>query len=256
MGPATGVLGYDARSYWGIDLRDPYASARASVDAYGAFRYAPAIAQVMAPFGVLPWPVFLVGWLALLVAAVVWLGGRWALALLALPPVAFELVTGNINLLLAVAIVLGFRWPAAWAFVLLTKVAPGIGLLWFAVRREWRNLFVAVAATAGVVAVSYLLAPHLWTEWIGYLTSTASRAPTTGPYLPIPLIVRLPVAAAVVAWGALTDRRWTVPVAATLAIPILWINGLSVLAAVVPLVDRTRGSRSRTDGPEGKEEAD
>ena len=50
-----------------------------------------------------------------------------------------ELAGGNISLLLAVAIVVGFRWPAAWAFVLLTKVTPGIGLLWFVVRREWRS---------------------------------------------------------------------------------------------------------------------
>lgn len=57
------------------------------------------------------------------------------------PAIAFPLVTedvvrGNIHTLLAIATVLGFRHPAAWTAVLLTKVTPGVGLVWFAVRRE------------------------------------------------------------------------------------------------------------------------
>ena len=69
-------------------------------------------------------------------------------------PVSQEILIGNIHLLLAAAIVLGFRWPGTWAFVLLTKVTPGVGLLWFAVRREWRSLGIALGATAAIVAVS------------------------------------------------------------------------------------------------------
>ncbi len=61
---------------------------------------------------------------------------------------------GNVHMLLALAIVLGFRWPATWSFVLLTKVTPGIGLLWFAVRREWRSLAIALGATAVLVTLS------------------------------------------------------------------------------------------------------
>ena len=61
-----------------------------------------------------------------------------------------EIAGGNISLLLAVAIVWGFRWPWTWAFVLLTKITPGVGLLWFALRREWRQLAIALGATAAV----------------------------------------------------------------------------------------------------------
>ena len=76
-------------------------------------------------------------WTAIMLVAVRFLTGpRW-FALGALLAVV-ELSGGNISLLLAVAMVIGFRWPAAWAFVILTKVTPGIGLLWFAVRRAWR----------------------------------------------------------------------------------------------------------------------
>ena len=46
---------------------------------------------------------------------------------------------GNIHLLLGAVIVAGFRWPWLWALPLLTKVTPGVGLLWFALRREWRT---------------------------------------------------------------------------------------------------------------------
>ena len=86
------------------------------------------------PFGLFGWSSFLWVWTALLIGNLVWLGGRGVrvLWLLALPPVALELYHGNIHLWIAAAIVLGFRYPWTWAFVLLTKVTPGVALVWFA----------------------------------------------------------------------------------------------------------------------------
>ncbi len=133
------------------------------------------------------------------------------------------------------AIVAGFRWPAAWAIVLLTKVTPGIGLLWFAVRREWRQLGIAMGATAGVVAVSFVVAPAAWADWIGVLTASAAKASGTWAAVPVPLALRLPAAVAIVVWGARTDRRWAVPVAAMVALPALWFGGLCMLLATIPL---------------------
>ena len=99
-------------------------------------------------------------WFALLIGNVIWLGGRGVrvLWILAFPPVALELYHGNIHLWIAAAIALGFRYPWTWGFVLLTKVTPGVGLLWFAVRREWRALGIALGVTGAIVAVSLLLA--------------------------------------------------------------------------------------------------
>ena len=131
----------------------------------------------------------------------------------------------------AVAIVVGFRWPAAWALVLLTKVTPGIGLLWFAVRREWRSLGIALGATARSSPSRTSMMPWAWADWVSVLTSIAGRNGTWAA-VPIPLLVRLPVAVAVVVWGARTDRRWTVPVASMLALPALWYGGLTMLLAV------------------------
>jgi hypothetical protein len=225
------TVGADAFAYWSLDIAHPYT---AGVGAAGAFLYSPVIARLFAPAVLLSWPVFWWLWTALLVGTTIWLGWTRAIWLLAFPPVAFELYYGNVNLLLAAAIALGFRYPVAWSFVLLTKVTPGIGLLWFAVRREWRKLALALGATAVLVAVSLLVDRPLWQAWIDSIANAGAPANVT---LPIPLWIRLPIAAAVVIWGARTDRAWTVPVAATVALPVLWpATSLAVLAAIPALL--------------------
>ena len=52
---------------------------------------------------------------------------------------------------------------------------------------------------------------------------------------PVPLALRLPIAVVVVVVAAATDRKWLLPVAVTLSLPVLWFNGLAVLAACWPL---------------------
>src|SRR5262245_33941423 len=109
--------GHDVRPYWATDLTFPYATSR--VGAHNAYLYSPAFLQLIAPLRALPWQAFLGAWTALLLAALTYLVGPLLLGgavLLALP----ELLGGNITLLISAAIVVGFRWPAAWAFVLLT----------------------------------------------------------------------------------------------------------------------------------------
>ena len=138
----------------------------------------------------------------------------------------------------------GFRYPWTWAFVLLTKITPGIGLLWFALRREWRQLAIALGATAAVVAVSFLLKPGAWRDWIDAARSrTRARAArgrrsrsrsSSGPRSASSLLI----------WGAPRNQRWVVPVAAMLALPALWYGSLSMLLGVIPLTtpeERRRG---------------
>jgi hypothetical protein len=232
-------LGSDARAYWLTGSIPWYSVGYAEL---GAYTYSPAFAEALSPFVQLPWPAFAAIWASLLLVSLFVLGGRWTWALLFMPPVAFELYAGNVHLLLAGAIVIGFRHPAAWSFVLLTKVTPGIGLVWFALRREWRALLIAVGATAAIVAVSYALDPGAWLRWVEYLGS-ATGVSVTYPHLAIPLVVRLPISALVVAWGALTDRRWTVPVAAMLALPVIWPGSLAMLVGLIPLQRRATPSR-------------
>jgi Flp pilus assembly pilin Flp len=243
LAPGARTVGLDAYAYWSLDLADLYGRSQGAVLGPGAFRYSPVIAQLVAPFTALPWGSFLLLYEALLLGTIVWLGGRRplrVLAILAFPPVAIELYYGNVHLLMAAAVVLGFRHPWTWAFVLLTKVTPGVGLIWFAVRREWRQLLVVTAVTGAVVLGSLALAPGLWLDWLG--TLVGNRAVATTNSVPVPLLARLPLAIVLVAWGARTDRPWTVPVAVTLAMPVVWIHGLATLAGVVPLLGPGRNS--------------
>ena len=215
VAPKSGTVGFDAFAYWNVNPADPYT---VPVGGLGAFNYSPPIARLFGPFGSLEWPTFLWLWLALLIGNVVWLGRRGVrvLWILAFPPVAMELFEGNIHLWIAAAIALGFRYPWTWGFVLLTKVTPGVGLLWFAVRREWRALGIALGVTGAIVAVSLLLHGQLWVDWLAFITSTPEGGSVEQFHIGLPLWLRLPAAAALVIWGARTDRRWTVVVAATL----------------------------------------
>ena len=223
--------GQEAFCYWVASLHAPYALSDWTQPI--AYVYSPAFLQAISPLTQLPWTGFFGIWTALLLLAVRFLTGPRLFAVGVLLA-TLEIIGGNISLLLAVAMVVGFRWPAVWAFVLLTKVTPGIGLLWFAVRREWRSLGMALGATALVVAVSAVMMPGAWIEWLQLLVRLAGRDGTSAA-VPIPFLVRLPFAVAVVVWGARTDRRWTVPVAGMLALPALWYGGLTMLLAVLAL---------------------
>lgn len=233
VAPQAGTVGFDALSYWIYSIDDPYAITHGTM---GSFVYSPVAARLFQLHSLLPWWQFLWLFLATLLATALWLGGRrWWLAVLAFPPVALELYHGNIHLLIAAAIALGFRYPATWAFVLVTKVTPGVGLLWFAVRREWRNLAIALGATAALVAVSLLVDFPLWGEWIESQLLVSLEQPPNQPQIEVPLFLRLPAAALLVTWGALTNRKWAVPASAALAMPVLWIAAFSVLAAIPAL---------------------
>jgi hypothetical protein len=233
----------DARCYWVPDLSNPYLHSNWTDQI--AYPYSPAFLQILEPIRLLPWQLFMAVWAAILMAAMVYLTGP-RLILLGLAFFGLmEIWGGNIELLIAVAIVLGFRWPATWAFILLTKITPGIGLLWFAVRREWRALGIALAATVAVVAVSAAIQPSAWLTWRDVLISNAGKNGTWAA-VPIPFAVRFPLAVLLVVWGARKNRRWTVPVAAMLALPALWYGGLSIMLATLPLLGaRTWGDVRR-----------
>ena len=229
--------GQDAYCYWFPSLDDPYANSDWTDPI--AYVYSPAFLQLLQPIRVLPWQAYMAVWTGILLLAVFVLTGRkWFTIGVVLS--IMELAGGNIHLLLAAAMVLGFRWPGTWALVLLTKITPGIGLLWFVVRREWRNLAIALGATAAIALISFVVAPDLWFQWLTVL-GAASQAPDPAVFIDIPFWPRVIAGAALVTWGALNDERWTVPVASMLALPILWVNGLAMLVAVIPFVPHLVG---------------
>ena len=239
------LFGFDAHAYWAVDLSNLYGASTGNTSDLDAFRYTPAAGQAFAIFHVIPWELFFALWFAAMIAALIWLTGRTWLLLLAFPPIPLELYHGNIHLFLGVAIVLGFRYPAAWAFLLLTKVSPGVGVLWFAFRGEWRRFAVAVGVTLAIAAVSFAVAPDLWRQYAQTMIDNLDYDPGHAYPIPIPLWIRLVVSVVILWWGARTDRRWTVPVAATLSLPIIWFHGFALLVAAIPLwrEDRARARR-------------
>lgn len=219
-----------AHAYWNVWRTGPYSLPPGSPD---AFNYSPAFAQLIYPLTLLPWPVFLTLWSLLLGAALVWLlwplapRWRWLVLAYVAPP---ALLIGNIEAFLAVAAVLGMRRPSVWAFPLLTKITPGLGPVWFAVRREWRSAALAVSSTALVVLASCAISPELWSAWLVFVVS-APTPPTQALYPPVG--VRLVLALGVLVWGALRGRRGAIAVAMVLAMP-LWSSGVLVLLTALP----------------------
>lgn len=230
----------DAYAYWSTAHGPMYGQAAGLM---GAYLYSPAFAQLLTPITILPWPVFATIWTGLNFAALWYVLGRWSLPSMLFLPIPFEIVSGNVHLLYAAAIVVGFRASASWVLMLITKVTPGVGLLWFAVRRKWRSLAVAVGLAAALAAASYLLDPSAWKAWIEILrTSSSTPSDTPGWFLPVALAVRLPIAAVVVVVAAAFRRPWLVPVGVVVAMPVVWLNSLAVLAACVPLWRAERAS--------------
>lgn len=102
--------GQDARAYWAVPLDAPYVPG--SVGKESAYLYSPAFLQAMTPFRALPWTAFVVAWTIALLAVLYWLSGPLLfgpLIVLCFP----ELWGGNITILLAAAVVAGFRFCGA-----------------------------------------------------------------------------------------------------------------------------------------------
>jgi hypothetical protein len=233
--------GYDFFAYWAVDPADPYQVK----EGFGAYHYAPPLAWLAAPLKLLPWPLAYWAWLGILILVLVWLARDWALAWLAFPPVSSELFHGNIHLLIAAALVLSLRQPAAYAFLALSKVSPGVSALWWVVRREWRSLAIAVGTSLALIGLSFVLSPALWFAWIDHISSEANHAPNL---IAMPILIRLPIAAALVVYAAWRDRPLLLPLAIVLALPLLWIHGLAVLVALTPVL-RARRRQGGVPGP-------
>ena len=208
-----------------------------------AYVYSPAFGQLLWPFTLLPWPIFAGGWTLAAISCLFWMRVPW---MLAFPGVIDDILRGNIHVFLAATIVLGLRYPAAWAFGILTKVTPALGLVWFVARREWRQLGVVLGVTAAIVAVSFTVSSSLWFEWFGLLASNAGETARIR-VIPLPLLVRLPVAAAVVVIAARTNGAWLLPIGVMIGLPNVWTSSTALLAASAALWHGRRTTRAPSD---------
>jgi hypothetical protein len=247
-------FGNDSRAYWLAWRGDAmYDQAPTTL---GAYLYSPAFAHAIWPLAQLPWPMFSAIWAAGLTAAVVWLVWplRWYFVVPLVLLASQELVLGNIRPWFALVVVLGFRAPALWALPLLTKITPGVGLLWFVGRGQWRRLAVAVGTTLVLAALSFALSPELWREWLEALQRWGGEPASASMY------PRYVAAVVVVLLGARLGRPELVPVGVLLGSPLLGAVAFTILLAVPRLIVRssthradalTEGPTALPDGPAG-----
>jgi Glycosyltransferase family 87 len=220
----------DTRAYWAAWQGGLYIPPPAL--GHAGYIYPPPFAQLLFPATLLPWPVFALLWFGVSAAAIWWLvqpvSRRLRLPLFLI----FLASSGNIAVFVALAI--ASRRPWTWAVPLLTKITPGIGVAWYAVRREWRPLAVALGATIGVSVLSFLISPSDWTRWLALVPAdAANRGGEVVFFLPqLALWARGLLAAALVVWGARTDRPWTLGAAALLASADILLSALPLLAAI------------------------
>jgi hypothetical protein len=242
----TSMFRGDAYLYWNAIRQDHLYITELS-DAPHGYLYSPAFIQAIWPLISLPWEAFYAIWLAIYMAALVWICRPWltlavlpwvfvtfGIFLLAVPRHSVSSV--NIYFYMGLAVVAGFRWPSAYAFLLLTKVTPGIALLWFVVRREWRNLAIALATTAAIVAVSFVIAPNLWFDWYTVLKYNSTYGEPDFAIRILPLVPRLIIAAAMICVAAYYNARWVLPIAIVVAMPYIADTALIILLCAAPLL--------------------
>jgi hypothetical protein len=217
-----------------------YATGDAAFAPY-AYHYPPPLAQFLAPFTLfVPVLVYVIVYRGLLLLTTWDLAGRrmpWMLALVAFLPVAIELRFENVQLFMALAIVLGLgRWPWAFALLAVIKVSPGLGVVYLALRRRWRDAAIAAAVGVAIVAVSYVLDPSLWRA---FFDAVSGQAGISGNSLvPLPYLVRAVIGFGLVVAGGFIGRRsgeLLLVAGVTAANPNLTLAGFAVLAAAVPV---------------------
>lgn len=224
------VLGIDAHAYWLTGHHSHiYEVAPGKLD---AFLYSPAFAAAIWPLTHLTYHAFLALWIVVEIGTFAWLlaplGWRWAVPLLVLcTPV---LTQGQIVGFLCIAAVVGMSHPAAWAFPMLTKISSGVGLVWFAVRGEWAALGRAIGAVAAISAVSIVIAPRVWSDWVHFLLRHGGESGWV-------FYARMTSAVLLTAYAARSNRAWLLAPAMWLASPVfVGIVGYSYLTAIPRLL--------------------
>jgi hypothetical protein len=150
-----------------------------------------------------------------------------------LPIVPRELVTGNVDLLMAAAIYAGARGVrfsgVAIAVFAFAKFSPVLALA--RSPREWRS-FVVTSVVLVAVTIPWL---YLWPQWFGIMVGS-----TSAPLDVLPLLPRLPIVA-----GLLLIRRpWSVAAAAGFATPAFYFHSWVLLLPALRLFVDSREGRA------------
>jgi hypothetical protein len=235
-------FGIDGWSFPGIDLKLVfYPVGQAFLESQqpytGLMFYGPPWAPIFGLFAALPYGLLHLVIIALdLVALWVIAGRSWIRAglLFWFPLVISEVASGQLNILVAGAIVEAQRgrvWPLAvmsWA-----KLWPALALP----PRRWRPFLIAALAL-GLIALPW---PYLFPDWIEALIGNVEDP--IAPLVPVPFIVRLPIALVLIA----VQRPWTRALGAMLASPNLYWGQLVVVVAPISLWLQERSRRAPSE---------
>ena len=166
----------------------------------GNLLYPPPVAQLSAFLQPIGWPAFILMLTAATFAAFWYCARQWSLPLILIgipwflgigpeEPAKFlgYALIGNLQWILAALTILALRHPAFWAIELITKVTTAFGWWWHVLRGEWRAAAIGALATAIVVAVSFVLAPQSWIDYVGFAARNFTAANSPIPTFPIPL---------------------------------------------------------------------
>ena len=198
----------------------------------GAFLYAPTWAVGFATVSWLPPALLQSAVVALDLAAIRYVSGSWRAAgyVLWVPLMPFVMAAGNVDLLIAAAIVMAWRGHGApLAIFGLAKVAPFLGL-----PIPWQRQVFVTLLVAFLVTLPWL---GLWVEWIEFLF----RQPTMIRIsLPLgPWWLRLPIALALL----IPRRSYFSGLAVVVAMPSLYVSTLTILIAPIFLFLQERHGR-------------
>lgn len=202
------------------------------------FSYAPPWAVACAALAWIPGPILQLGVMVLDLVSLRYLVGSWQrIGLTSFFPITvFVIVAGNLELMIAAAIVLAWRAgrPEPLVAFALAKIAPALALP----PRHWRPAVVALAV-AVLITLPWL---WLWREWVEYLLRQPALIAIS---IPIPWFYRLPFALALL----LVRRPWAAALAAVVAIPTLYNSTLLILLAPIRLYLDERAGRAPSTEP-------
>ena len=246
---ANGGLAYDTHAYWLaerhiVDGTRLYAPA--TVYDLGAYKYPPLFAQLFVPVGFLP--ELLVAWLWRIsgILCLRYMVGSWrgSLVACAFIPVAIELSQGNVTLQLGALMMFALRdrrgaYLLPWAAALKFGPALLVPYLWFRKPETRRPIIVGSAVFLAFCVVSWLIAPNLWSAYIGtFGWETASEMSGGGVIAIVPswggldFALRLAIAGLAALYAVYSKRGWLAYAAAVVTCPVLAAGRLAPLVGL------------------------
>ncbi len=213
---------HDLTAHWlaGVALREGTPVYTGAVGGYLTFVWAPPWAVIWGVLSLQPRDVCAVEMMVASILALRYVTGSWRMAGLTgwLPFVPQQLVTGNMDLLMAAALYAGVRHGSLLALFSLAKFSPA-AVLWRAPRGTW----VAFLIGLGICLLVTLPWLYLWPQWIDNMAASIAH-PTIQS---APLLPRLALAVALL----FVARPWAPVLIAAVATPAFYIHSTVLLLA-------------------------